>query len=177
MHSVNVEVFAVVANLMNLLGMREDTRVAVAHDRAIFPTAFPQLVHNRHVLVADLVADVVPGLVDTTDAAGCAVEISSDDIPSDAPVGEVVQARHAAGERIGRLEGQGAGNAEAEMLCHHCHRRHQQARVVDWDLRTVAQRGVEISAVDIVDAQHIRNEQPVKFATFQDPRDVGPVAQ
>jgi hypothetical protein len=105
MLSVNVEVFAVVVNLMNLLGMREDAGVAVAHDRAIFPTGFPQLVHHRHVLIADFVAGVVPGLVDTTDAAGCAVEISGDDVPSHAPVGEVVQARHAAGEWIRRLEG------------------------------------------------------------------------
>ena len=105
MLSVNVEVFAVVVNLMNLLGMREDAGVAVAHDRAIFPAALPQLVHHRHVFIADLVAGIVSGLIDTADAARRTVEIAGDDVPSHAPVGEVVQARHAAGELIRRLEG------------------------------------------------------------------------
>ena len=101
---------------MHLRGIGEDAARAVAQHRVVFPAAFPELVDHLHILLGDGVAVVMRGLPVLPGAARGAVEIAGDDVPSDAALGEMVERRHAARERVGRLERQVAGDAEAEML-------------------------------------------------------------
>ena len=112
----HVEEFALVADLVNLLGMGEDARVAVAHDRALLPAALPELVEHLDIFVGDFVAVVVGACAGLADILGAALEIGRDDVPADAPLGVMIGGRQAPGERIGMLEGGRGGDADAEML-------------------------------------------------------------
>ena len=110
-----------------------------ADHRIVAPTAFPQRVDDLHVLVGQVVAIVMHHLGVETHGARGAVQIAGDDVPADAPVGQVVQRGHAAGEQERRLVGKVAGDAEAEMRGGVRHRRHQQQRIDQRHLHRAAQ--------------------------------------
>ena len=143
-------------------GIGEDPRPLVGLDRIVGPTAFPQLVDHLHVVLGDIVAAVVPVLPFFTHALGGAVEIAGDDVPADAALGQMIERRHAPRERIRRLVGQRAGDAEAQMLRHMGHGRNEQARIVDGDLHGVFQRGIAVASIDVVDAEHVGQKQAVE---------------
>ena len=108
---------------------------------------------------------------------GGAVQVAGDDVPADPPLGEVIQRRHAPGERIRVFIGQRAGNAEAQMLRGIGHCRHHHQRVVDRHLNGLFQRHVRPAAIDIVDAEHVGHEQRIELAAFQQLRQVYPVVE
>ena len=56
------------------------------------------------------------------------------------------------------------GDAEAEVLGDRGHRRDEQQRIVDRDLRRLPERGVGVAAVDVVDAEHVGDEEAVEAA-------------
>src|SRR5205823_4729638 len=62
--------------------------------------ALPQLVDDLHVFFGDLVARVVLRLSRKPDALGGAVQISGDDVPADAPAGQMIERRKPAGQRV-----------------------------------------------------------------------------
>ena len=66
-------------------------------------------------------------------------------------------------------------DAEAEMLGDQRHRRHELQRVVDRDLGRDAQRGVQIAAKDVVDAEYVGDEDAVELSAFQQLGEIGPV--
>jgi hypothetical protein len=105
------------------------------------------------------------------------VQVAGDNVPPHAPLGQVVQRAHAAGERVGEFVGQRAGHAEPEVFGDHGHRRDHHQRVVDRDLDRVFQRGAAGAFVNVVDAQHVGQEQCVEFAALQCARQIGPVFQ
>ena len=140
---------------------------AVAQHGVVLPASFPKLVDHLHVFLGHVVAAVVLRLLRQAHAARGAVEIAGDDVPADAALGQVIERRHAAGEGIGRLVGQVAGDAEAEMLRGIGHGRHQQQRVVHRDLHRVADRGVRRVMEHVVDAEDVGQEQTVEQPAFQ----------
>ena len=86
--------------------------------------------------------------------------------PADATVGQMVERRHAARERIGMFVGQRERDAEAEMLGHRSHRGHEQQRVVARYLHRVPERRVRRARVDVVHPQHVGDEETVEQAAF-----------
>ena len=100
-----------------------------------------------------------------------ALQVARDDVPADAAVGQVVERRHAPGEGVGVLEARGHGDAEAQVLGDRGHGRHHQRRIVDRHLRAGAQRRVGRAAVDVVDAEHVGDEDAVEEPALQQPRE------
>src|SRR5207244_13509026 len=67
-------------------------------------------------------------------------EIAGHDVPADPPLCQVVERRHAPGEQIGRLVGQGGGDAETDVLGYRRQEGHDQHRGVDRALRGIDDR-------------------------------------
>lgn len=65
------------------------------------------------------------------------------------------------------LVGQVDGDPEAEMTGRERQRRDQQQGVVDRDLHRIAQGGIRRAAEDVVNAQHVGQEQPVEEPAFE----------
>ena len=166
MNGVEPVIVALVLDAMHLRRIGEDAARAIAQHRVVLPASFPELVDQLHIFVGDVVAVVMRGLLVLAGAAGGAVEIAGHHVPADPALGQMIERRHSPRERIGRLIGQIAGDAEAEMLGHRGHRRDQHQRLVRGRLRRVAQRRIRTVAIDVVDAEHVGEEQPV--ATCRD---------
>jgi hypothetical protein len=175
MDARNPVVAPLVGDRAHLGRIGENPPVAVAQHGVVGPASLPQLVAHLQIFVGDVVAVVVAGLAGKADVAGAAVEIGGHDVPAGAALGEVVEGREPAGESIGMLERQRGGEPEAEMFRHHRHRGHELERIVDRDLRAIAQRRVEIAAIDVVDAEHVGDEQPVETAALEQLGEFGPV--
>src|SRR3984885_8910439 len=116
MDGVEAKILALVLDAMHLLWIGKDAARAVAQRRVVFPTAFPELVDDFHIFVGDVVAVVMAGLFFLAGAFRRAVEIAGDDVPSHASFGQMVERRHATGERVGRLVGQVGRYTETEMF-------------------------------------------------------------
>ena len=117
------------------------------------------------------------GLLFLAGPARGAVEIAGHHIPANPALGEMVERRHPARERIGRLERQIAGDAEAEVFRHRRHRRDQEQRFVGRRLRRVTQCCVGAAAEYVIDAEHVGQEQAVKAAALQRLGKIDPVGQ
>jgi len=158
-------------------GIGERPARRVAHHRVVRPAAFPQRVYRRHVLVGQVVAVVMGHLPGVAERPGGAVQVAGDDVPADPPVRQVVERAHPPREQGGRLVGEVTGDAEAEMPRDRSHRRHQQQRVEQRHLHAATQCRVGSAVVDVVQAEHVGEEQPVEQAAFQQAREPGPVLQ
>jgi hypothetical protein len=75
------------------------------------------------------------------------------------------------------LERQRSRQAEAQVLGDQSHGRDQLQRIVDRHLGGLTNRGVAVASVDVIDAEHVGNEQAVELAALEDFRQVGPVFQ
>src|SRR5215213_6542298 len=106
MNGINPVVLSCMLNPMHLAWVGIDPALAVAHNCAVLPAAFPELVDDLHVLLGRLVPVVVLGLPGQAHAACGTVEIAGDDVPTDPPACEMIERRHAAGEKIRRLVGE-----------------------------------------------------------------------
>ena len=69
------------------------------------------------------------------------------------------------------LKRQRGGQAEAQMLRHQRHRGDQCQRIVDRNLRRLADRRVAAAVQYVIDPQHVGDEQPVELAALQQPPD------
>ena len=177
MDRVEAIVGALMGDAMHLRRIGEDAARAIADRGVVLPASFPELVDDLHIFVGDVVAVVMRGLLVLAGAARGAVEIAGDDVPADPPLGQMIERRHPPRERVGRLEGEIGGDAEAEMFGHRRHRRDQQQRLVRRRLRRVFQRRVGAVAEDVVDAEHVGQEQPVEAAALQRLGQIEPVGQ
>ena len=166
-----------VLDLADAVGVGEQAARPIGGDRVVAPRAFPELVDHLHIFLGDRIAVVMGLLPLRPGALGGAVEIAGDDVPADPAFAEVVEGRHAPGEIEGRFVGQGDGDAEAEIAGRRGHRRDQKDRVVDRDLRAVAERRVGVAAEDVVDAEHIGEEDAVEEPALQRPRQFRPIAE
>src|ERR1700719_244700 len=100
----HVEIFALVPNLMDLLGMSKDSARAIPHHRAFLPAALEQLVEDFDIFLGDLVPVVVSAEASLPDVLGAALEVGRDNVPADAAFRQMIGGREAPGERIGMLE-------------------------------------------------------------------------
>ncbi len=162
---------------MDLGRIGKDPARAVAQHGLVLPASLPELVDQLHIFVRDLVAVVMRGLLVLAGAAGGAVEIAGHHVPADPAFGEVIERRHPPRKRVGRLERQIAGDAEAEMFGDGGHRRDQHQRFVGRRLRGIAQRRVRAVAEHVVDAEHVGEKQPVEPPALQRLRQIEPVGQ
>ncbi len=177
MNGIEPVIGAFVLDAMHLGGIGKNAARAIAQHGAILPAAFPELVDQFHIFVGDLVAVVMRGLLVLAGAARGAVEIAGHHVPADPALGQVIERRHPPRERIGRLERQIAGDAEAEILRHRRHRRDQHQRLVGRRLRGIAQRGIGAAAVHVIDAEHVGEEQAVEPPALQCFRQIEPIRQ
>src|SRR5471032_1438570 len=114
MNARHLEMFSDVSNLMDLARVAEDSPLAIAQDRALFPAAFPELVADLQILFGEVVTGVVFGLVFLPEVIRAALQIRSDDVPASATPGQVIEGRQATGERIRMLERQRRSQAETQ---------------------------------------------------------------
>ncbi|KGD50980.1 hypothetical protein DP43_5012 [Burkholderia pseudomallei] len=177
MNRVDRVIRSVVAHAAHLVGPREHARGAVADHGVVVPAPLPELVDHFHVVVGARVAVVVPDLPREPHAARGAVEIARHDVPADAAFRQVIEGRHPPCEQVRRLVRQVRGHAEAEVLRHLRHRRHEQQRIVDGHLHRFAQREIGAAAVHVVDADDIREKDPVELAALERAREIGPVVE
>src|ERR1700677_2027405 len=100
----HVEVFSLVPDLVDLLGMSENAACAIPHNRAVLPAALEQLVEDFDIFLSDLVAIVVSTQAALPDVFRATLKVGGDDIPADAALRQVVGGREASGERIRMLK-------------------------------------------------------------------------
>ena len=177
MNGVEPVVASLVLDAMHFRRIGKDAARAVAQHGVVLPASFPELVDQLHIFIRDLVAVVMRGLLVLAGAAGGAVEIAGHHVPADPAFGQMIQRRHPARKRVGRLEREIAGDAKTEILRHRRHRRDQHQGLVRRRLRGIAQRGVRAIAEHVVDAEHIGEKQPVEPAALQRLRQIEPVGQ
>ena len=177
MNRIEPVMIALMRDRMHLRRVGEDAARTVAQDGGVFPAALPELVDQLHIFIGDLVAVVMRGLLVLAGAARGAVEIAGHHVPADPSLGEVIERRHPPRERIGRLERQVAGDAEAEMLRHRRHRRNQHQRFIRGGLRGVAQRRVGAGAEHVINAEHVGEKQAVETPALQRPGEIEPIGQ
>ena len=177
MDGVEAKVLSLVLDAMDFFRIGENAARAIAQRRIVFPASFPELVDDFHVFVGDVVAVVVTGLLVLAGAFRGAVEIAGDDIPPHASFREMIERRHAPGERIGRLVGEIGRDAEAEVFGHRGHRRDHQHGIVDRRLRGVAHRRLVVAAKDVVDPEHVGEKQAVEPPALQRPGEIKPIGQ
>ncbi len=106
MNARHLEKRALMVHRVDLRRVAEDAALAVAQDRPVLPAAFQQFVHHLQVFIRVVVAGIVIGLRLMADIACAALQIGSDNIPANAPAGEVIERRQAAGKGIGVLKRQ-----------------------------------------------------------------------
>ena len=177
MNGIDPVVTALVPDAMDLGRIGEDAARPIAQHRIILPACFPQLVDHLHIFVGDIVAVVMRGLLVLAGTAGRAVEITGHHVPADSAFGQMVERRHPPRKRVGRLIGQVAGDAKAEVFGDGSHRRDQQQRLIRRRLGGVAQRRIRAAAEHVVDPEHVGEKQSVEPAALERPRQIGPVWQ
>ena len=148
---------------------------AIAADGVVLPASFPELVGRGEEVLGRVIAVVMGAVGRKAHAARAAVEIAGDDVPADPALGEMVERRKFAGQLIGMLEGQVRGDAEAEMLGDERHGGYQQCRVGVGKLHGMVCGGVGIAAIDVVHAEHIRQEDAVEQPSLRGPGVVSPI--
>ena len=174
MQCVKAIVLAGMADAAHARRVGKDPLLAIDDDGVIRPAPLPERVDYVHVLFRHGVAVVVRLLSAMPHPLGGGVEIPCDDIPADPTLGQVVERRHAAGEGERRFIGERDGHSEAEVLRGVRHGRDKEERIVDRRLRGVAKRRVGTPAEDIVDSEHVRQEQPVKEPALERPGKLDP---
>ncbi len=176
-HARHLEVRTGMPDRMHPRRLHEHPAGPVADHRIVVPALLPQLVEHLQVLLGQLVTLVVGQLPGQPQVARGAVQVAGDDVPAHPPVAQVIEGRHAPGERVRVLIGEAEGDAEAQVLGDPGHGRHDQQRIVHRYLHAAAQGCVVAALVHVVHAQHIRDEQRVETSAFQQPGQPGPVAQ
>ena len=166
---------AFVPNWVDLGGIGEYPPHTVAQDRIVLPASLPELVTHLHIFVGHVIPIVMRALTAKADILRPTIEIGGDDVPTRPSFGQVIERREAASESVGMLEGKGGGKSKAEILGHKRHRRHELQRIVDRDLGRMAQRRLEIAAINVVDAEHVGDEQAVELAALQDFGELDPI--
>ena len=104
-----------------------------------------------------------------------AVEVTGDDVPADASFCQMVERRDAPCKSVGMFIRERRRDAETQVAGRVRHQRNECQRIVQRDLHAVAQGGVDAAGVHVVHAQHVRQEDGIEAAPFQQLRQFDPV--
>ena len=63
------------------------------------------------------------------------------------------------------------------MLGDQCHRGNHQKRIIERDLSSVPNRVFRRAVIDVINAEHVGDEQSIKLSFFQDQGQLAPVFQ
>ncbi len=165
------------ADRVHLGRIGEDAAGLVAPHGVVFPALLPELVDDVQVFVGQVVALVMRQLLRQAEIARGAVQIAGDDVPAEAALRQMVERGDAAREGIRVLIGQRAGDAEAQVLGHAGHQRHERQRIVQRRLHAMPERRISRALEHVIHAQHVGQEDTVETATLQQPRQVLPIGR
>ena len=112
MIAFNVKKFTMMLNGMNFSAVCIDSVLTIGQQRIFLPTAFPKLVEHIKVFISHIVATVMRDLLSLSHRSRSAVEITGHNIPSGAPLGQVVKRGHPACKQIGLLVAEIGGNTK-----------------------------------------------------------------
>ena len=174
---VHLEIFPFVPHLVDLIRPGKDPFAFVTQHSVVLPASFPKLVDHFHEFFRQCVTLVVRELRTAAKSPGRAIEVAGDDVPGNPAVSQMIQSGKPAREAEGRLIGDRAGDAEAKVLRHHRHGGHQQERIVDGELDGVAERGIGVAAIHVINAKDIGDKERVEHAAFQQLGQFGPVGE
>ncbi len=149
----------------------------VTHHGIVVPASLPELVGHLHEFVGPIVAEIMGDLGRQPRATGGAVLEAGDDVPGDAALGEMVERREASGEEVGLLVGEVRRDAEPQVPGYGRHGGYDQHGVIDRQLDGVANRRIRAALIDIVDADHVGEEDTVELAALQRPRKLDPMIE
>ena len=168
---------SLMVNGMDFPRIAEDLPLSVAQYRPILPASLQQLIDHLQILIGIVIAGVMVGLGLLADIARPALQIGGDDIPAHPPFGQMIERRQTTSEGVRMLKRQRGGQTEAQMLRHQRHWGDQSQRIVDRNLRRLADRRIAAAVQHVIDPQHVGDKQPVELAALQQPRQIHPVLQ
>ena len=91
-------------NRMDFLRIAKNSPFAIAQNRAVFPTAFQQFIHDVEVFIGVVVARIMVGLRLIPNIAGAAFQIRGNNIPAHPSFGQMIERRQPTGKWIGMLK-------------------------------------------------------------------------
>src|ERR1700712_5543370 len=177
MDALHREVLAAMIDAMDFRWVGEHAGIAIAHARTVFPTAFPQLVYDIHILICDVIALISRCDRILAEHLDTALSESRDDIPADTSARQMVERGHAPRKHIRWLMVGVAGHAEAKITGGISHRRKRHDRVLLRHLRTMAQRCVDVTAVDIVHSDAVSHEERIDQPALERLCEIDPIVE
>ena len=146
-------------------------------DRVGLPAALPELVDDLHEVVGHVVALVVRNHRPAERRRRRLRGAGRHDVPAHPAVGDLVDGREPARERVRLLDERGRSDHEADVLRLRYERRGDDRGVKARKLETLDRADLRPLAVDVGPAPGVREEQEVQLGVLADSRDLGPVAQ
>ena len=168
---------ALVVDFPNFARLREDSSFAIADDGGFVPTPLPKLVGNLHVLVGNVVTQIVRTLLIEPSALCGALEVTRNDVPADPAFGQMIKGRHAAGKLKRRFVRKRPSNAKCQVFSYDSHCRYDKKWIIDRNLRCVAQRRFGRAAIHVIDSKNIGKKNAVKFTPLKNTRQLQPIFQ
>ena len=117
--------------------------------------------------VALTIGLIVLGLLIETKVPGRAIQIAGNNIPAEAAFGQMVQGRGSPRKRIGMFIGECTSYPEAEMICDRRHSRHQQERIIHWDLDPALNGRIGFALIYVIRTKDICEKQTVELSALQ----------
>ena len=164
-------------DLADFIGIGVATIGFILHQCIILPAAFPQLVGDIEKLIGLIVAAIVRQQLLLAHGTRGAIEITGDDVPAEAPFGQMIERRKAARERIWRFITQVGGDAKTQMLRYAGHAGNQHQRIVHRQLNRLFGGQANALLIDVIHAENIGDKQPIKQPALQQARQIQPVIQ
>ena len=146
----------------------------VAEHRVLLPASLPELVGDLQVLLGAGVALVVGRQSAEAEVGPRVGQVGGHDVPGDPAAGDVIQRRDLAGEGEGRHLQHRAGEGEAQVLGRRRHGRDQRHGIVGRDLHRLDDRGLRPGAIEVVGADHVREEERIEAAALKQPGELDP---
>jgi hypothetical protein len=173
MPAVTLVVFAFVMDDFDLGRIGIDAAYLVGDDGVGFPR-IPKLIADLHILIEPLVA---PGAIGHGVAVSVplALRIGRDDVPGDAAVRQMVEAREPAAHRIRMLEGRRQCDADTEVFGRRRNDRNNGRGFVRRALHRPLHDGIGAVLVRVIRSELIGDEHPVEQSALHRSRHVLPI--
>jgi len=141
------------------------------------PTAFPQLVHHVEKFFGAFVAVIVFDHLFKAEVTRGAGQIRGHDVPAHPAIGEVVQGAETPSVGEGVFIAGGNRDAERKVFGDRGQGGNDHQWIVSRSFHSPFHCGIGIAAKDVVETQHVAEEQHVEVGLVGNARQVRPVAQ